>query len=141
MGTLPYLCTQRSPNHNTDLVPIIHEVLILPEVREGKEEDLEKFALDLAECKSCATITDKLLQNTLMLTDRSWCQTCGTLFLGSLIIRMQSTYECHHLLWPSKSVIPSQAAYTYVYSESSWTELVEGCVREGGLLTLAFPTL
>jgi hypothetical protein len=40
-------------NHNTDL---IHEALILPEVREGKEKDLEKFVLDLAEHKSCATI-------------------------------------------------------------------------------------
>jgi hypothetical protein len=28
-----------------------------------------------------------------------------------------------------------------VYSEGLWTELVEGCVREGGLLTLASPTL
>jgi hypothetical protein len=28
-----------------------------------------------------------------------------------------------------------------VYSESSWTELVEVRVREGGLLTLASPTL
>jgi hypothetical protein len=27
-----------------------------------------------------------------------------------------------------------------VYSERSWTELVEGHVREGGLLTLASPT-
>jgi hypothetical protein len=37
-------------------------------------------------------------------------------------------------------VLPSSDMTYVVYSESSWTELLERHVKEGRLLTLAFPT-
>jgi hypothetical protein len=50
---------------------------------------------------------------------------------------MEEGWNCLVCVFDRK---PNVGLYV-VYSESSWTELLEGSVREGGLLTLASPTL